>query len=204
MAVRPEGDGVCASFDGQDGAKHNEDEDGTYTDSFVYTGTSPYLYFIVYGAASETSSFDLDDVSLKELSTADKIEEALFDLLRWNAGVLAITSSRIYPQIVPQGTVYPAIRYNQISGIREHTTSDTVNMVTSRFQIDCYGTTHSGARTLADAVRALLDNYHGTVGSVVIQCVHLIDENDFFEETIGVDQLRRYGKTQDYQIWYNE
>ncbi len=67
MAVQMDADGVCASFGGQEGAKHTQDQDGTYMDDIVYTGSDPYLYFNVYGAAGGVSSFDLDDVSLCEV-----------------------------------------------------------------------------------------------------------------------------------------
>jgi len=146
----------------------------------------------------------IDTLSIKEISIAAVIETALYDLLRLDTTVSGIVSDRIEPQIIPQGTAYPAIRLNHISSVREHNLVDTVEMVPARFQIDCYGSTHAGARTLADAVRGALDNYRGTVGTVVIQATHLIDEGDYFSEQVGVDQLRRYGKRQDYTIWYNE
>lgn len=168
----------------------------------IVSATTGNLLISVTSSAGTT--LYIDNLTVKEISVADTVEKALFDLLRLNTTVSALTSTRVYPQTIPQNTTYPAIRYNQISGIRDHTLTDTVEMVHARFQIDCYGTSYSNARTLADAVRSALDNYYGGVGSVAIQCIHLIDEGDSFDEVVGVDQLKRYGKTQDYTIWYND
>ena len=176
--------------------------DGSYSSTAIATDTTDLIFDIESSSAGSTCA--IDDVSVKEISAATTIEAALFDLLILNSTVSAQVSRRVYPQIIPQNTSYPAIRYNQISGVRDHTLTDTSQMVPARFQIDCYGSSYANARTMAAAVRGVLDNYHGTVGSIVIQCVHLIDEGDYFSEQVGVDQLRRYGKTQDYMIWYNE
>jgi hypothetical protein len=175
---------------------------GSVVETVVCGSSDSYLTFTCEG--NPNGHLQIESVSVKELSTAAVIEEALFDALTFNSSVSSIVSSRVYPQIVPQDTVYPAIRYNQISGVREHTLPSTDNMVHSRFQIDSYGTNYIGGRNLADAVRSALSDYVGTVGTVEIQCIHLIEEEDYFSETVGTDQLRRYGKRQDYMIWYNE
>ncbi len=178
----------------------------------VFAANGSYSADIVCGSDSDNvtivgtlgPSFVVDNVSVIEISTATTIEAALYDILRLNATVSGQASSRVYPQIIPQDTSFPAIRYNQISGVRGHTLGGTDDMVPARFQVDCYGSSYANARVVADAVRGALDNFSDTAGSVVIQCAHLIDEGDYFDETVGVDQLRRYGKTQDYMIWYNE
>ena len=159
---------------------------------------------ITFGSAGTPGVTIIDNVSVKPYSVADTIDVALYDILYSDSTIEGIVSSAIYHQIVPQNTSYPAIRWNQVAGVRNHTLASTDDMVSARFQIDCYGLTSVQARSLADAIRGILDNYTGTVGTVVIQCSHLIDEQDYFSETIGADQLRRYGKTQDYLIWYNE
>jgi len=132
------------------------------------------------------------------------IESALVSILNSDEDITDIVVSRIYPQTIPQETDFPAIRYNQVSGVRDHTLTDSSNCVNARFQIDCIASTLLAGRELADAVRSKLDNYSGTVGTVTIQCIQLINEIDYYNESVGVDQLTLYGKTQDYYVWYNE
>lgn len=136
--------------------------------------------------------------------SANTIEQTLWSVLTADAGVSSIVSSRVYPMLIPQNTSLPAIAYQMISAPRQHTVCDTIDMIPSRWQFTCWATTYTSLRALVSAVRGVLDNYNGTVGSVVIQSIHFIEEVDLMNELPGVDVLRRYGKALDFYIWYNE
>lgn len=132
------------------------------------------------------------------------IETAIYNLLKDDAGVAAIVGVRIKPVYVPQGMAVPAITYQQLSGLKGHTLVDSVNMRESLWQINCWATSTLSSRTLADAVRGALDNFSGTKNSVVIQCIHLEDEDDLIERKPGTDVVTRNGKRLDFRIWFNE
>jgi len=148
-------------------------------------------------------TISIDNVSVKEISVATEIEQAIYDLLRFNTTVAALVVERISPALTPQDGTLPAITYQEISGIRHHTLEGKDDMVESRFQINCYDDDYGGTRTLAEAVRGALDSYHGTVGSVVIQCIHLEDEGDLFDMEPEERASRRYGKRLDFRVWFN-
>lgn len=172
---------------------------GTYTESITADSTANINFQFTVAP-----NLEIDDVSVKEISVAATIEAAIFDVLRLNSTVNALVSERIYPQIVPQNTSVPAIVYIQVSGIRNHTLSGTDDMVYSRWQFTVIADTYAQLRNLSDAVRTALDNLDNTVGSVVVQCGHFIDESDGIDTTAGVDVLRRYTKIIEGYIWYNE
>ncbi|HOK96844.1 MAG TPA: hypothetical protein PK052_06835 [Anaerohalosphaeraceae bacterium] len=87
MAMQMDAGGVYASFDQQDGTRHTQDQDGTYTDEFVYTGSDPYLYFKVSGVPDGVSSFDLDNVSLRQVIHEPIIEQIAEDIKATVAGI---------------------------------------------------------------------------------------------------------------------
>ena len=155
-------------------------------------------------AVSDGPAMTIDNVSVKELSVADKIEKAIFDILRLDATVSGLVSSRIYPQVIPQNTSLPAIVFSQISGPRQHTITDTDNMVPSRWQFTVVAETYAELRGISDAVRGVLDNYTGVCGTVTIQCAHFMDEVDLTDIVPGTDKLRRYSKAIELAIDYNE
>ena len=49
------------------------------------------------------------------------LEEALYTYLSTYAGLIALTSTRIYPEEKPQNCIMPAVVYSRISTPREHT-----------------------------------------------------------------------------------
>jgi len=146
----------------------------------------------------------IDNLSVRVISVASNIEEAIFDLMRSSLTLNGIIESRIYPEVVPQNTALPAVYYTQIAGPRQHTLGSSDDMVPSRWQFTIVGTTYAELRTISDAIRLILDSFSGTVGDVVVQCSHLIDENDLTDIRPGTDKLRRYTKAMDFNIWYNE
>jgi hypothetical protein len=181
------------------------------TDGSLETTVATHTEDIIAGsgsdiefAASGTGGLSIDNVSVKELSTASKIEEAVFDLLRLDDTVYGLVSSRIYPQIIPQNTSLPALEYEIISAPRGHHFTDMTDLVPARFQITAWSETYSNLRTISDAVRNAIDSLQETVGSVEIASCLMIDEVDLVETVPGADQLRRYGRALDFRITYRE
>jgi hypothetical protein len=56
----------------------------------------------------------------------------------------------------------------------------------------------------AEAVRKALSGFEGTVGQTRIQGVLMEDEGDIPEFKDGYDKLRRMGKRQDFNIYFEE
>ncbi len=132
------------------------------------------------------------------------VETELYFLLTNDAGVTAIISTRIYPNIALQGAALPHLVYKQLSGPRDEVMEGPSGLVESRFEMNCWSDTYSETRDLADAVRALLDGYSGTADAVEIQAIHLVDESDTPALTPGTDVIKRYGKRLDLTVWFKE
>ena len=85
------------------------------------------------------------------------IETTLYTTLSGDAGVAALTSTRIYPNVAPEDTALPYLIYSAISSERFHTLPGIGNMQRKVIQIDCNATTYSGAKALTDAVISALE-----------------------------------------------
>jgi hypothetical protein len=132
------------------------------------------------------------------------IEEALYSILSNDATLLALTSTRIYPNILQQAVIMPAVTYQQISGQRDEVMTSPTGFVESRFQINGWSDTYSETRDVANAIRGALDGFSGTVSSVEIEAIHLIDEGDIPAFPPGKDVVKRYGKRLDFTVWFKE
>lgn len=96
-----------------------------------------------------------------------EIYRALRAFLLADATVAAAVSTRIYPSVLPQGALTPAITITKISGIRANILHGPASLANPRYQIDCWvretsGTTaYTAALDLGSAVRSRLEGYSG-------------------------------------------
>lgn len=131
------------------------------------------------------------------------VEKALCTVLNTPA-VTNIIGTSIYPNVLEPAAELPALVYQQISGARDHVTAGPSGLAAPRFQITCWAKTYIKADELAEAVRQTLDGYSGTAASVIIQCIHLIDEADMPSVRPDNREQKKYGKRLDFQVWHKE
>jgi hypothetical protein len=84
------------------------------------------------------------------------VEADLYSLLSGNAGVAALTSTRIYPDVLPEDCSYPAIVFSRtgtepIVGVSGNIFGADVTLV-----ISCWSRTRTAADAVAVAVEAAL------------------------------------------------
>ncbi len=72
------------------------------------------------------------------------------------------------------------------------------------FTVSCWAESYGQAKSIAEAVRATLNCYSGTVGNVKIYAIFLINETDLFEQPPDVLGLRRYNKQLSFRVWFQE
>lgn len=86
------------------------------------------------------------------------IEATVYTALTGAAAVTAITSTRIYSHVAPEGTAYPLIVYNATAEnpVTKMGSTRESGMRNKTIQIDCWTKTAADGVTLADAVRAAM------------------------------------------------
>jgi len=113
----------------------------------------------------------------------------LQDALEENVGVAALTSTRIYPLILPQTPTYPAITYQRVSNTGQDGTS---TLRQSRWQVNCWSKRRDGAggygecQQLATAVKAALEEYIDLSATPGINMALVVNELDDYEETTQI------------------
>ncbi len=83
--------------------------------------------------------------------------EAVRGYLIANAGVLALTASRIYPDVLPQGysvATGGALTYEIIDTIHDHLINGLSGIARSRIEFAAFAATRAGANAIAEAVKA--------------------------------------------------
>lgn len=135
-------------------------------------------------------------------------EASLVSLLTTGGGnpVAAIIGTRCYPDVLPQGVTYPAIRYQRISTPRAQyrTLDGRANYASPRMQVDCFALNRSGAIALAQAVYGLLEGFAGTVGGLRIDAISTDDEAGEFEAGIGPGSANVYRQRLDLIMYHAE
>lgn len=129
------------------------------------------------------------------------LEEGLRSALVADGTVNGLIAGRIYPEIMPQDVVYPAISYQRISTVRYQMLEGVDDFTQARLQVDCWSDTYSGVKSLATAVKSALDGATGTLGSQAIQ--HCILESMIDLSQVVGDRVHRR-ISMDFLVYLNE
>jgi hypothetical protein len=102
------------------------------------------------------------------------------------SGMGALVSTRIYPVFLPQTPTLPAISFQRISNTGQYGTSDRKQ---SRWQINCWASTHVGATAVAAAVKAGLEEYHDADQIPAIDWARVVNELDDYDDAAKVYRI---------------
>lgn len=128
-----------------------------------------------------------------------ELEAAIYTRLAAYEGLTALTSTRIYPLVLPQKPTYPTVTYQRMDGERESGMTAEHGMAHPHIQIDSWGKTYASAKAVATQVRGALQRWGDADASpAVLDCFLESDEDDYEPDT-GVYRVR-----QDWLIWHRE
>lgn len=114
-----------------------------------------------------------------------------------DAAVTAFVGARMHPIILPQHSLYPALSYSQVSGVRLYSLCGPDGHVQIRITINSWAETYTEVHGLADAVRGAL-----TVPVDGATNIRLDNELDFFEPDASEKGV--YRVAQDFLISFME
>ncbi len=131
-------------------------------------------------------------------------EAVLRSALVGSASVAALISTRIYPVVAPASAALPLVTWRRAGITRAHTLSSPMGVPQVSVEYQIYATTYEAARDIADAMRAVLDGYRGTVDNTTVRQTSLENEVDEFVQLQGSDLPAVYQITQTYDVWWQE
>ncbi len=137
------------------------------------------------------------------MNTEPNLEVGLVAFLEGNAALTKLIGRRIYPLVLPQGVIYPAVSYYCVDDDTDQSQDATTQESGApRFTIDVWAATYQEAKRIHRIIKAwLLGHVHGwwTEGCWVAG-VTFITAIDFFDEDAEV-----YHIASDYYIdWCEE
>jgi hypothetical protein len=104
------------------------------------------------------------------------IEEALTTYILAQAGITALISRRFGFDEMPLGTELPYLTAGCISNVLTHTHQGQNAGESPIYQITAYAATRKTARSLAEAVKAALCDFSGTMGGLEVAYITLLND----------------------------
>ena len=117
------------------------------------------------------------------------VEEALFTRLSGFAGLTALVAARIYPVMLPQDVVLPAVSYRRIAGSRTSAMGSDTGLAHPRFEVNAWSQDYLTAKQVKEQLRAALQRWRGTVSGVEILDTFILGERDDYEPTTLTYQI---------------
>lgn len=106
-----------------------------------------------------------------------------------DAAVAAIVGSKVYTDVAPDGTPAPYVVIRRVFGGRVAELDGHPGLENPNFQVDAYAATRAGARTLADAVIAILCSPSG------LAAICTADSDDYDTEAL------LYRTMMEFSVW---
>src|SRR3990167_5508763 len=115
------------------------------------------------------------------------INSALYSRLSGYAGLTALVSTRIYPELRDQGAAAPNVTIHEISAVPVHAMGADPGLIRLRMQVSSWDSTYDGARLVARQVGTALSRWSDS--GTGIQAVWLDNEVAFYDEAHRLHQI---------------
>ena len=124
-----------------------------------------------------------------------------------DATVAGLVVARVFPVVIPQGTLFPAVAYQETVALRFTSLDGPTGLAQWRMSFAAFAETYQAVKDVGDAVRKRFDGKKNFVfGSTTFGAIKLEGEIDGFEQEAGSEAsspgLHRV--VQDYLITFTE
>ena len=106
-----------------------------------------------------------------------------------HGGLSALTSTRVYPNVLPQNPTLPAIAYNIIDVVPVHSAGTSSGMAESRVQVDIWSEDYLETITVGVQVVEALGRWSDAGATPVIHDVIEINRSGSYEDTLELHRL---------------
>jgi hypothetical protein len=133
---------------------------------------------------------------------ANNIEKALVNYVLAGVGIIALTSTRVYPFSRPQGSELPAITIERVSGGPLHADDGEVGLWSVHMQVDSWAIDYGSAKDIANQLQSRLSAIADVNQSGITFRYVMLDKEQDFREGGGSEATYEHRISQDYIIWY--
>jgi hypothetical protein len=170
----------------------------------VQGGLIAGTWYEMYATAdngAESAPSNLVTVYLASVTGAGTIKTAVYAILSGDSNLTALVGDRISPGGDPEDGEMSVVYY-MISTSPTHTQDGPDTFTTPTLQINSYGASDLEAENVANAVKAVIDGFSGSVDGVSISYIAMNDEGDLDDFEPENRKLSRHGVRQDYLTSY--
>jgi hypothetical protein len=131
----------------------------------------------------------------------------LRDYLLADATLFALVNTRIFPAVIPQGTLFPCIGYMEVSTTRFLALDGPTGLAQWQMAFASFAETYQQAKAVGDAIRKRLDGKSKlTQGATYFGAITMASELDGFDAEAGVNAATPglHRVVQDFRVTFNE
>lgn len=116
-----------------------------------------------------------------------KLNNCIYQLLTSNTGLTAIIGTKVFPLIIPQNTVLPAVVIER--DFTPEYTGDGRGLCESNIEITILSSSYNQSIEIATLIDDILDCYKGTVGDVHIVNCKMVSCDELYQEDSYIQKL---------------
>ena len=121
-----------------------------------------------------------------------------------DATFAGLAGTKVYPLAADTDATLPWVTWRRTAIRRQPTLAGPMGVPRLIIEYTVFAATYESARTVADAMRQVLDGYTGTADNTTVRQTSLEDESDDFATLNGAELPDAYAVRQTYEVLWQE
>lgn len=130
--------------------------------------------------------------------------QALYEYLSADADIKKRINGRIYPIVLPQNALLPAIVYSPVLANYDSALQGDTGFVRQTVQFVSHDTTYKKTRKLSRLIKKALQDYQGDMNGLCIQAVFVKSDYEYNGNTALKFDTEEYMSSIEFEFYFNE
>ena len=130
--------------------------------------------------------------------------QALYEYLSADAVISKRIDGRIYPIVLPQNALLPAIVYSPVLANYDSALQGDTGFVRQTVQFVSHDTTYKKTRELSRLIKKALQDYQGDMNGLCIQAVFVKSDYEYNGNTALKFDTEEYMSSIEFEFYFNE
>ena len=129
--------------------------------------------------------------------------QALYEYLSADADIKKRINGRIYPIVLPQNALLPAIVYSPVLANYDSALQGDTGFVRQTVQFVSHDTTYKKTRELSRLIKKALQDYQGDMNGLCIQAVFVKSDYEYNGNTALKFDTEEYMSSIEFEFYFN-
>lgn len=130
--------------------------------------------------------------------------QVLYEYLSADADIKNRVHGRIYPIVLPQNALLPAIVYSPVLANYDSALQGDTGFVRQTVQFVSHDTTYKKTRELSRLIKKALQDYQGDMNGLCIQAVFVKSDYEYNGNTALKFDTEEYMSSIEFEFYFNE